>query len=114
MARAWRSCRTVRTDPLLTVGTIGGQALALSPDQPVVVDGREYTFLGKREFAGITVRRDPGSTLIWVATGLFLLGLALTFYTPRRRLWGKIAGGSGARSGVSAASGNAWRRKFGR
>lgn len=85
---------------LLTVGTIGGRALALSPDEPVVVDGREYTFKGTREFSGITVRRDPGSTFIWVATGLFLLGLILTFYTPRRRLWGKIAAGQASFRGL--------------
>ena len=59
---------------LLTVGPIAGRALALSPNQPVVAGGREYTFKGTREFAGITVRRDPGSTFIWLATGLFLLG----------------------------------------
>jgi cytochrome c biogenesis protein len=86
--------------PLLTVGTIGGRALALSPGEPVTVDGRSYTFLGTREFAGITVRRDPGSTFIWVATGLFLLGLALTFYTPRRRLWGKITAGQASFRGL--------------
>jgi hypothetical protein len=86
--------------PLLTIGTFGGRALALSPEQPVVVDGREYTFKGTREFSGITVRRDPGSTLIWVATGIFLVGLALTFYTPRRRLWGKIAAGQASFRGL--------------
>jgi hypothetical protein len=86
--------------PLLTVGTIDGKALALSPNQPVVVNGRQYTFMGSREFAGITVRRDPGSTFIWVATGLFLLGLALTFYTPRRRLWGKIRAGEASFRGL--------------
>jgi cytochrome c biogenesis protein len=59
----------------------------------VVVGRYQYTFGGQREFAGLTVRRDPGSTFIWIATGTFLLGLALTFYTPRRRLWGKITAG---------------------
>jgi cytochrome c biogenesis protein len=86
--------------PLLTVGMFGGHALALSPDQPVVLDGRQYTFKGAREFSGITVRRDPGSTFIWVATGVFLVGLALTFYTPRRRLWGKIAAGQASFRGL--------------
>jgi cytochrome c biogenesis protein len=86
--------------PLLTVGTINGGALALSPDEPVIVDGRQYIFKGTREFSGITVRRDPGSMFIWVATGLFLVGLALTFYTPRRRLWGKIAAGQASFRGL--------------
>jgi cytochrome c biogenesis protein len=88
---------------LLTIGTFGGRALALSPDQPVKVGDYEYEFGGQREFAGITVRRDPGSTFIWVATGLFLLGLALTFYTPRRRLWGKIAAGQAAFRGLGGS-----------
>lgn len=85
---------------LLTVGPLDGQILVLSPDQPVQNGGFEYTFLGRREFSGITVRRDPGSTLIWIATGVFLLGLALTFYTPRRRLWGKITNGEAAFRGL--------------
>jgi cytochrome c biogenesis protein len=84
----------------LTVGTIDGRALALSPGEPVTVGNYEYTFGGRREFTGITVRRDPGSIFIWIATGLFLLGLALTFYTPRRRLWGKIASGQAAFRGL--------------
>ena len=60
----------------------------------------EYEFGGKRAFSGITVRRDVGATFIWVATGVFLLGLALTFYTPRRRLWGKITAGEAAFRGL--------------
>jgi cytochrome c biogenesis protein len=86
--------------PLLTVGPVQGRALALSPGEPVVIGDYAYSFEGQREFAGITVRRDPGSTFIWVATGLFLAGLALTFYTPRRRLWGKIAQGTAVFRGL--------------
>ena len=89
---------------LLTVGPVAGRALALSPGEPVALAGYEYTFLGPREFSGITVRRDPGATFIWVATGLFLVGLALTFYTPRRRLWGKIASGEAAFRGLGGRS----------
>ena len=88
------------SEPVLTVGPVGGRALALSPGEPVTIAGHEYTFGGRREFSGITVRRDPGSVFIWVATGLFLLGLALTFYTPRRRLWGKIDSGQAAFRGL--------------
>lgn len=74
--------------PYLTIlGATGNDALYLFPGRPVVVDGREYTFEGPREFAGISVRRDRGDTLIWVATGLLLAGLLITFYVPRRRLW---------------------------
>lgn len=86
------------TDPqgtpyLTVVGATGNQILSLYPGQPVEVDGREYTFLGRREFAGISVRKDPGTNFIWAAAGLLLLGLAIIFYVPRRRLWVRMAGG---------------------
>jgi len=85
---------------VLTLGPVNGIVLALSPGESAQAGGYEYTFDGRREFSGIVVRRDPGSTIIWIATGVFLLGLALTFYTPRRRLWGKIANGEAAFRGL--------------
>ncbi|HEY7295090.1 MAG TPA: cytochrome c biogenesis protein ResB [Dehalococcoidia bacterium] len=64
--------------------------LDLQPNAPQTMNGYEYTFLGQRSITGITVRKDPGSTFIWVATALMMLGLGVTFYLPRRRLWAKI------------------------
>jgi len=88
------------TGSVLTVGPVAGRALALAPGQKVAVGDYEYEFGGKRAFSGITVRRDRGAMFIWIATGVFLLGLGLTFYTPRRRLWGKIAAGEAAFRGL--------------
>jgi len=80
--------------PYLTVlGATGDRALILYPHAPVEVDGREYTFLGPREFAGIQVRKDPGTNFVWVGAGLLLVGLVITFYLPRRRLWLRITPG---------------------
>lgn len=58
--------------------------------QPQTIGGYIYEYVGNRSITGITVRRDPGSDFIWVATGLMLLGLGITFYLPRRRMWVKI------------------------
>jgi cytochrome c biogenesis protein ResB len=85
---------------VLTVGPVQGRSLVLAPGDSVTVGGLEYVFEGPREFSGITVRRDPGSGFIWAGTGLLLLGLALTFYVPRRRLWGKITEGRGVFRGL--------------
>ena len=80
--------------PFLTVlGAVEGRALILFPDQPVEIDGLEYRFEGRREFAGIEVRRDPGANVIWVAAGLLLAGLMVTFYLPRLRLWARVRAG---------------------
>ena len=68
--------------------TAGRLDLALG--QPQQLGSYQYEFVAKRSITGITVRRDPGSTFIWVATVLMLLGLGITFYLPRRRMWVKI------------------------
>jgi hypothetical protein len=69
-------------------------AISLAEGDPTVVDGYEYTFEGQREFAGISVKRDSGAWFIWIATGMLVIGLAVTFYVPRRRLWLRLTGGS--------------------
>ena len=46
--------------------------------------GYRYRFGGRVDASGIDVRRDPGDTFIWVAVGLAMLGLGVTFYVPRR------------------------------
>ncbi len=46
--------------------------------------------VGKRNSSPGPVRRDPGATLIWVAAGLLLAGLLVTFYVPRLRLWARV------------------------
>ncbi len=79
--------------PYLTVlGPVDGQALTLYPNQPVRIGSDEYTFAGRRAFSGIKVRRDPGANFIWIATGLLLAGLLVTFYVPRLRLWARVRG----------------------
>jgi cytochrome c biogenesis protein ResB len=89
---------------LLLVGQ-GRPAIALAEGAPVVVDGYEYTFEGAREFAGISVRRDRGAWFIWVATAMLLIGLAITFYVPRRRLWLKITPGGTRIAALAEKSG---------
>ena len=79
--------------PYLTIiGDVGGRAITLLPGEPATVGDREYLFEGRREFAGIEVRKDPGVKFIWIASGLLLLGLLATFYVPRLRLWARIRG----------------------
>ena len=65
----------------------GRPAISLAMGEPVTLGAFEYTFEGAREFTGISVKRDSGAWFIWIATAMLVIGLALTFYVPRRRLW---------------------------
>jgi cytochrome c biogenesis protein len=73
--------------PSLMLVSKGQPAISLAEGSPTRVGGYEYTFEGKRAFAGISVKRDAGAWFIWIATAMLLGGLAITFYVPRRRLW---------------------------
>ena len=92
--------------PYLTVlGPVDGRALTLYANQPVQVGDKEYLFEGRREFAGIEVRRDPGATFIWIASGLLLVSLLVTFYVPRLRLWARVRSDQTVLAGPAERSG---------
>ena len=69
----------------LTVRLAEGERIQLGP--------YEYEFVGQRNFTGISVRRDRGDQLIWIASGLFIVGLMLTLWLPRQRAWLRFRNG---------------------
>jgi cytochrome c biogenesis protein len=95
-------------DPRIAAGQTQLEVYRTATDKPVGVrvlsQGREamiggvaFTFLREREFTGLIVARDPGSTLVWVGAGLLLLGMFTVFFLPHRRVRAVIrrrAGGS--------------------
>lgn len=77
--------------PYLLINGISFDPLVLRQDTPVEnEEGYSYTFRGQIEASGVSVRRDPGDTFIWIAVAMAMVGLAITFYVPRRRLWVKV------------------------
>lgn len=77
--------------PYLFLVGVDERPVALLPgESATTAAGYTYTFVAPVEGAGIDVRRDPGGIFVWVAVGLALVGLSLTFYVPRRRLWVRI------------------------
>jgi cytochrome c biogenesis protein ResB len=90
---------------LTALGPVDGRALVLSEGEPLTIDGLEYTFEGQREFTGIQVRKDPGANFIWIATGLLLIGLVITFYLPRLRVWARVTSRETVIAGLAERSG---------
>ncbi len=80
-------------------------AISLSEGEALTVGPYAYQFEGPREFTGISVKRDSGAWFIWVATGMLVLGLAVTFYLPRRRLWLRINGDATSIAALAEKSG---------
>ncbi len=85
-------------------------ASALDRGETLDLGDIALTFSGYADFSGLEVSKDPGNALIWIASGIFLAGLGMVFYFPRRQVWAMmvreadgrtavfVRGGAGARS----------------
>jgi len=92
--------------PELTVTGLQDQAVTLKPGESQTVGDLKYTFDRQAEFAGIDVRRDRSDSLVWIGAIAIVVGLAITFWVPRRRLWAKISGGRTALAGQAPSHAN--------
>jgi cytochrome c biogenesis protein len=43
-------------------------------------------------YTGMVIKRDPGQWFIWIAYASLIVGLTLSFYFPRRRIWARLHG----------------------
>jgi len=57
---------------------------------PEVTAGHSITWGSVGSWTGMVIRNDPGQPVIWLAFGLLIGGLVLTFYFPRRRAWARV------------------------
>lgn len=63
----------------------------LPRNQNVQAEGLTFRLLRESQFTGLKVVKDPGVNVVWVASGLMVLGLVMVFWFPHRRLWALIS-----------------------
>lgn len=86
--------------PYAVRGTLPDGSQDLTFGSPVYVTRGEPVDMGGlnlsiqlRSFAEYTLliaKKDPGAPIVWFAFATLLLGLAITFYLPRRRVWARL------------------------
>lgn len=61
--------------------------------EPVRLEGLDMTIhlRGFSEYTLLIAKHDPGQLIVWAAFVALILGLAITFYLPRRRVWARLA-----------------------
>lgn len=90
--------RTGETDPMVPAGEMrvemytqssGTLATAenLTQGETKELAGLSVTFVRESRFTGLQVAKDPGVKLIWIAAALMIIGLAMMFYFPPKRVW---------------------------
>jgi cytochrome c biogenesis protein len=110
--------------PYRVVGTNPDGTSKVQNAMPFVVDvGRTMTapglgitveFDGVAAYSLLIAKQDPGQGIVWTAFGSLMLGLLITFYLPRRRVWTRVSpGGAVAICGRSDRYVD-FRREFGR
>jgi cytochrome c biogenesis protein len=79
----------------------------LDKSNPFLMENIKITYLGDASFSVFQISRDPGKSLIWTSSGLFMLGLFGVFYFPRRQVWALVQSipGKGALLWIRADSG---------
>ena len=82
------------TDPDGTPHMVFGEAVYVVRGTTVDMGGLDLSveIRGFSEYTLLIAKRDPGAPIIWLAFATLLLGLAITFYLPRRRVWARIRG----------------------
>ena len=67
--------------------------IAVTPGQTGASPDLDFTIKLKSvdSYSLLIARQDPGQGLVWLAFGSLIIGLLITFYLPRRRIWARIA-----------------------
>jgi cytochrome c biogenesis protein len=81
------------TDGSPKVEYLDQSAVAVAAGEADVPAGLDFS-VGVRRFSDyvlLIAKKDPGQGIVWTAFLLLIIGLAITFYLPRRRIWARIA-----------------------
>jgi cytochrome c biogenesis protein len=71
---------------------IGLEPIALTKGQSDTAEGTDFSveFRDSGEYTLLIAKRDPGQGLVWLAAGALVIGLLITFWMPRRRVWARL------------------------
>ncbi|KAB1944120.1 cytochrome c biogenesis protein ResB [Micromonospora sp. ALFpr18c] len=78
--------RQVRAGKVKEVGT----KLLRKGETWTLDDGTTVEFLGTERYVTLSVRHDPGSTMLLVSCGVLLVGLMGSLFGKRRRVWFRV------------------------
>jgi cytochrome c biogenesis protein len=84
--------RAVGTNDDGTPRIAGLEPLALVRGESDTAAGTDFSveLRGFQDFTLLIAKRDPGQGLVWIAAVCLVVGLLITFWLPRRRVWAKV------------------------
>ena len=75
-----------------TPNVVGLQPVALAQGESATPGGTDFSIelRGFSDYTLLIAKKDPGADLAWLAFGLLIVGLLITFWMPRRRVWSRL------------------------
>jgi cytochrome c biogenesis protein len=83
----------VASDGTPNIEELTGSAVAVAVGEARVAPDLDFS-IGLKGFADYTLiiaKKDPGQGIVWAAFASLIVGLAITFYLPRRRIWARLS-----------------------
>jgi cytochrome c biogenesis protein len=78
---------------------VGEAKMLRKGDSWTLEDGGKVEFLGTKPFVTMTIRHDPGEPIVLAGAVLLMLGLPLSLYGKRRRVWWRLNADGTAEAG---------------
>jgi cytochrome c biogenesis protein len=81
------------TDGSPQIAYLDQSTVAVGAGEADIPAGLDFS-VGVRRFSDyvlLIAKKDPGQGIVWTAFLALIVGLAITFYLPRRRIWARIA-----------------------
>ncbi len=78
----------------------------LTQGESAEIEGMTWAFERNRQYTGVTIKRDPGSNIVWLGSALLVLGSCLVFFLPHRRVWARVRPNADGTSRVMLAAPN--------
>jgi cytochrome c biogenesis protein len=84
--------RAIGTNADGTPHIVGLEPIALTRGQSDSPEGTDFSveLRGFQDYTLLIAKRDPGQGLVWIAAACLLIGLLITFWMPRRRVWARL------------------------
>jgi hypothetical protein len=84
--------RAAGANPDGSPNIVGLEPLALTRGESATPAGTDFSveLRAFSEYTLLIAKKDPGQALVWIAFGFLITGLLITFWMPRRRVWGRL------------------------
>ena len=86
--------RAVGTNADGSPNVVGLEPVALTRGESATPEGTDFSveLRGFGDYTLLIAKKDPGQGIVWVAFARLIIGILITFWMPRRRVWGRLDG----------------------